>query len=55
LVSNLNILEKIGSFEINHVFAHSQRLNSEAIVDFVKALYKVSMDSLRQLAMKFLE
>ncbi|KAK6916848.1 Sec7 domain [Dillenia turbinata] len=80
-----------GSFELNHIFAHSQRLNSEAIVAFVKALCKVSiselqsptdprvfsltkiveiahynmnqnlsvaiyvMDSLRQLAMKFLE
>lgn len=47
LVSNLNILEQIGSFEINHVFTHSQRLNSEAIVDFVKALCKVSMEELR--------
>jgi brefeldin A-inhibited guanine nucleotide-exchange protein len=55
LVSNLNILEKIGSFEINYVFTHSQRLNSEAIVDFVKPLYKLSMDSLRPLTMKFLK
>lgn len=37
LVSNLNILEQIGSFEISHVFTHSQRLNNEEIVDLVKA------------------
>jgi brefeldin A-inhibited guanine nucleotide-exchange protein len=47
LVSNLNMLEQIGSFEVNKIFSRSQRLNSEAIVDFVKALCKVSMEELR--------
>lgn len=47
LVSNLNMLEQIGSFEMNRIFTRSQRLNSEAIVDFVKALCKVSMEELR--------
>ncbi|KAL3649473.1 Brefeldin A-inhibited guanine nucleotide-exchange protein 2 [Castilleja foliolosa] len=45
LVSNLNMLEQVG--EVNHIFIRSQKLNSEAIVDFVKALCKVSMDELR--------
>lgn len=47
LVSNLNMLEQIGSFEMSKIFSRSQRLNSEAIVDFVKALCKVSMEELR--------
>ncbi|KAF6160227.1 hypothetical protein GIB67_018996 [Kingdonia uniflora] len=47
LVSNLNMLEQIGSSEMNRIFSRSQRLNSEAIIDFVKALSKVSMDELR--------
>ncbi|XVE66471.1 hypothetical protein DITRI_Ditri08aG0082200 [Diplodiscus trichospermus] len=42
-IANLNLLDQIGNFELNHVFAHSQRLNSEAIVAFVKALCKVSI------------
>ncbi|XP_051144321.1 brefeldin A-inhibited guanine nucleotide-exchange protein 1 isoform X2 [Andrographis paniculata] len=42
-ISNLYLLDQIGNFELNHIFAHSQRLNSEAIVAFVKALCKVSM------------
>lgn len=46
-ISNLNLLDQIGSFELNHVFANSQRLNSEAIVAFVKALCKVSMSELQ--------
>ncbi|GMJ06760.1 BIG1 [Hibiscus trionum] len=46
-ITNLNLLEQIGNFELNHVFAHSQRLNSEAIVAFVKALCKVSMSELQ--------
>ncbi|KAJ8765103.1 hypothetical protein K2173_010586 [Erythroxylum novogranatense] len=46
-ISNLNLLEQIGTFELNHVFANSQRLNSEAIVAFVKALCKVSMFELQ--------
>ncbi|TQE13845.1 hypothetical protein C1H46_000476 [Malus baccata] len=46
-ISNLNLLDQIGNFELNHVFAHSQRLNSEAIVAFVKALSKVSMAELQ--------
>ncbi|GFY94254.1 SEC7-like guanine nucleotide exchange family protein [Actinidia rufa] len=45
LVSNLNMLEQVG--EMNRIFTRSQKLNSEAIVDFVKALCKVSMDELR--------
>ncbi|KAJ0641190.1 putative Sec7 domain, armadillo-like helical, sec7 domain superfamily protein [Helianthus annuus] len=46
-LSNLNLLEQIGNFELNHIFAHSQRLDSEAIVAFVKALCKVSMSELQ--------
>ncbi|KAL1059975.1 hypothetical protein V6Z11_1Z137600 [Gossypium hirsutum] len=42
-IANLNLLDQIGNFELNHVFAHSQQVNSEAIVAFVKALCKVSM------------
>ncbi|KAL4567153.1 hypothetical protein LXL04_022727 [Taraxacum kok-saghyz] len=45
LVSNLNMLEQVG--EMTRVFTSSQKLNSEAIVDFVKALCKVSMGELR--------
>ncbi|KAK4418757.1 Brefeldin A-inhibited guanine nucleotide-exchange protein 2 [Sesamum alatum] len=45
LVSNLNMLEQVG--EVNRIFIRSQKLNSEAIIDFVKALCKVSMDELR--------
>ncbi|OMO93156.1 Zinc finger, FYVE-type [Corchorus capsularis] len=41
-ITNLNLLEQIGNFELNHVFAHSQRLNSEAIVAFVKAQVSIS-------------
>ncbi|MCO5583638.1 hypothetical protein L7F22_037551 [Adiantum nelumboides] len=47
LVTNLNMLEQIGSFEMNRIFTRSQNLNSEAIIDFVKALCKVSMEELR--------
>ncbi|KAJ4949976.1 hypothetical protein NE237_026808 [Protea cynaroides] len=47
LVSNLNMLEQVGSAEMNRIFTRSQRLNSEAIVDFVKALCKVSIEELR--------
>ncbi|XP_021636150.2 brefeldin A-inhibited guanine nucleotide-exchange protein 1 isoform X2 [Hevea brasiliensis] len=46
-ILNLNLLDQIGNFELNHVFANSQRLNSEAIVAFVKALCKVSMAELQ--------
>ncbi|CAM8941877.1 unnamed protein product [Rhodiola kirilowii] len=46
-ILNLHLLDQIGSFELNHIFAHSQRLNSEAIVAFVKALCKVSMQELQ--------
>ncbi|KAK4383647.1 Brefeldin A-inhibited guanine nucleotide-exchange protein 2 [Sesamum angolense] len=45
LFSNLNILEQVG--EMADIFIRSQNLNSEAIVDFFKALCKVSMDELR--------
>uniref|UniRef100_A0A803NXA6 SEC7 domain-containing protein n=1 Tax=Cannabis sativa TaxID=3483 RepID=A0A803NXA6_CANSA len=47
LVSNLNMLEQVGSSEMNRIYTRSQKLNSEAIVDFVKALCKVSMEELR--------
>ncbi|XP_010432288.1 PREDICTED: brefeldin A-inhibited guanine nucleotide-exchange protein 4-like isoform X1 [Camelina sativa] len=46
-IANLNLLDQIGNFELNHVYANSQRLNSEAIVSFVKALCKVSMSELQ--------
>lgn len=46
-ISNLYLLDQIGNFELNHIFAHSQRLNSEAIVSFVTALCKVSMSELQ--------
>ncbi|XP_019152223.1 PREDICTED: brefeldin A-inhibited guanine nucleotide-exchange protein 2-like isoform X2 [Ipomoea nil] len=45
MVSNLNMFEQVG--EMSHIFVRSPKLNSEAIVDFVKALCKVSMDELR--------
>ncbi|KAM7275057.1 hypothetical protein ACFE04_016923 [Oxalis oulophora] len=47
LVSNLNMLEQVGSSEMNRIFTRSQNLNSEAIIDFVNALCKVSMEELR--------
>lgn len=46
-ILNLNLLDQIGNFELNHVFANSQRLNSEAIVAFVKALCKVAISELQ--------
>ncbi|XP_042435949.1 brefeldin A-inhibited guanine nucleotide-exchange protein 1-like [Zingiber officinale] len=46
-ISNLNLLDQIGTFELNHIFAHSQRLNGDAIVAFVRALCKVSMTELQ--------
>ncbi|CAL4970854.1 unnamed protein product [Urochloa decumbens] len=46
-ISNINLLDQIGIFELNHIFAHSPRLNSDAIVAFVKALCKVSMAELQ--------
>ncbi|KAH6813250.1 SEC7-like guanine nucleotide exchange family protein [Perilla frutescens var. frutescens] len=46
-ISNLYLLDQIGNFELNHIFAHSQRLNSEAIVAFVTALCKVSISELQ--------
>ncbi|KAG6385340.1 hypothetical protein SASPL_154173 [Salvia splendens] len=45
LSSNFNMLEQVG--DVNRIFIQSQKLNSEAIVDFVKALCKVSMGELR--------
>ncbi|RAL54079.1 hypothetical protein DM860_004550 [Cuscuta australis] len=45
LVSNLNMLEQVG--EMSHIFIRSPKLNSEAIVDFVKALCKVSIEELK--------
>ncbi|KAK1304788.1 Brefeldin A-inhibited guanine nucleotide-exchange protein 2 [Acorus calamus] len=47
LVSNLNMLEQVGTSEMNRIFIRSQRLNSEGVIDFVKALCKVSMEELR--------
>ncbi|PIA25663.1 hypothetical protein AQUCO_10900008v1 [Aquilegia coerulea] len=46
-ISNLNLLDQIGNFELSHIYAHSPRLNSEAIVAFVRALCKVSMVELQ--------
>ncbi|KAK1322040.1 Brefeldin A-inhibited guanine nucleotide-exchange protein 4 [Acorus calamus] len=46
-ISNLNLLDQIGNFELNYIFAHSQRLNGDAIVAFVRALCKVSMVELQ--------
>lgn len=50
LVFNLHLLEQVGMSEMNHIFAQSQKLNSEAIIDFVKALCKVSMEELRSMS-----
>ncbi|KAJ0964164.1 hypothetical protein J5N97_029286 [Dioscorea zingiberensis] len=50
LVSNLNLLDQVGIADMNRIFMRSQNLNSEAIVDFVKALCKVSMEELRSTA-----
>lgn len=44
LISNLNLLDQVG--ELSRIFTRSQKLNSEAIIDFVKALCKVSMEEL---------
>ena len=46
-ISTIHLLDQIGIVELNHIFAHSQRLNSDAIVAFVKALCKVSMTELQ--------
>ncbi|KAK9164767.1 hypothetical protein Syun_005669 [Stephania yunnanensis] len=46
-ILNLNLLDQIGTFELNHIYAQSTRLNSEAIVAFVKALSRVSMSELQ--------
>ncbi|CAG7873476.1 unnamed protein product [Brassica rapa] len=46
-IANLNLLDQIGSFQLSNVYAHSQRLKTEAIVAFVKALCKVSMSELQ--------
>ncbi|URE00893.1 Guanine nucleotide-exchange protein [Musa troglodytarum] len=47
LISNLNLLEQVGIAEVNLIFVRSEKLNSEAIISFVKALCKVSMEELR--------
>ncbi|KAJ6836811.1 brefeldin A-inhibited guanine nucleotide-exchange protein 2-like [Iris pallida] len=47
LISNLHMLEQVGISEMNRIFMQSQKLNSEAIIDFVKALCKVSTEELR--------
>ncbi|XP_057964106.1 brefeldin A-inhibited guanine nucleotide-exchange protein 1 isoform X2 [Malania oleifera] len=46
-ILNLDLLDQIGNSDLNRIFAYSQRLNSEAIVSFVKALCKVSMSELQ--------
>lgn len=46
-ILNLNLLDQIGISDLNHIFVHSQRLNGEAIVAFVKALCKVSITELQ--------
>ncbi|KAK9690898.1 hypothetical protein RND81_09G161900 [Saponaria officinalis] len=46
-IANLHFLDQIGNYELNHIYAHSQRLNSEAIVSFVRALCKVSISELQ--------
>ncbi|KAI3498366.1 hypothetical protein L1887_34139 [Cichorium endivia] len=45
LVAKLKMLEQVG--DLNIIFTRSQKLNSEAIVDFVKALCKISMEEIR--------
>ncbi|XP_019432960.1 PREDICTED: brefeldin A-inhibited guanine nucleotide-exchange protein 2-like isoform X2 [Lupinus angustifolius] len=47
LVSNLNMFEQVGSSEISRIFTRSHHLKSEAVIDFVKALCKVSMEELK--------
>ncbi|KAK4741300.1 hypothetical protein SAY87_024888 [Trapa incisa] len=47
LISSIRLLEQVGSSEMGRIFTRSQKLNGEAIIDFVKALCKVSMDELR--------
>lgn len=46
-ISNLNFLDLIGSFVLDHMFAQSQRMNSDAMVAFVKTLCKVSLMELQ--------
>ncbi|KAK8937385.1 Brefeldin A-inhibited guanine nucleotide-exchange protein 1 [Platanthera zijinensis] len=46
-ITNLHLLDQIGSFELNHICAHSERLNGDSIVAFVRALCKVSMAELQ--------
>lgn len=46
-ILNLYLSDHIGSFELDYMFSHSQRLNNEAIVFFVKTLCKVSMEELQ--------
>ncbi|GMH15344.1 hypothetical protein Nepgr_017185 [Nepenthes gracilis] len=41
------MLDQIGSYELKHILAHSQRLNSDAITSIVKALCKVAMSELQ--------
>ena len=47
LVSNLHLLEQIGSSEMSKIFTRSEKLNSEGIVAFVRALCRVSLEELR--------
>lgn len=47
VMANLALLEQISPNDVARIFTRSERLNSEGIVEFVKALSKVSMDELR--------
>lgn len=42
-----HLIEQVGIAEMNRIFIRSQKLNSEGVIDFVKALCKVSMEELR--------
>lgn len=48
LVSNLGLLERIDSTEIDRIFPFIERLNSGAIVDSLKAIIEVSLAELRR-------
>eukprot|EP00898_Chlorokybus_atmophyticus_P004086 jgi/Chlat1/4679/Chrsp3S05617 len=46
-LASIALLEQVDIQEMNRLFAQSAQLNSEAIVDFVKALCQVSMEELK--------
>lgn len=41
------VIELIDPMEVHRMFVHSERLNSEAVVEFVRALCRVSLEELR--------